>query len=160
MYDQAFLAKSAAGLDQISGGRFVLGLATGWRDEDYRVAGKEYAGRGKRLDEMIEYMQRAWRGELVEGATKGLTPTPTDGETVPLAIGGHTAVSVTRAVKYGIGWTAGGAAPDDVKALSVPVLGHRIILAPGAHLREMDESTVMQELLEKVIIPGGSYEPR
>ena len=50
--------------------------------------------------------------------------------------------------------------PDDVKALSVPVLGHRIILAPGAHLREMDETTVMNELLEKVIIPGGSYEPR
>ena len=121
VYDKAFLAKTAAGLDQISGGRFVLGLASGWRDEDYRVAGKEYAGRGRQLDEMFEYMQRAWRGELVEGATKGLTPTPTDGETVPLAIGGHTAVSVTRAVKYGIGWTAGGAAPDDVKALNASV---------------------------------------
>lgn len=50
--------------------------------------------------------------------------------------------------------------PDDVKALAVPVLGHRIILAPGAHLREIDESQVMQELLDRVIVPGGSYEPR
>lgn len=50
--------------------------------------------------------------------------------------------------------------PDDVKALAAPVLGHRIILAPGAHLREIDESKVMQELLDRVIVPGGSYEPR
>ena len=121
VYDQAFLAKSAAGLDQISGGRFVLGLATGWRDEDYRVAGKEYAGRGKRLDEMIEYMQRAWRSDLVDGATKGLTATPTNGESVPLAIGGHTPASFARAARYGIGWTAGGAAPDDVKSMNASV---------------------------------------
>jgi alkanesulfonate monooxygenase SsuD/methylene tetrahydromethanopterin reductase-like flavin-dependent oxidoreductase (luciferase family) len=118
VYDKAYLAKTAAGLDQISGGRFVLGLATGWRDEDYRVAGKEYAGRGKQLDEMIEYMLAAWRGELVEGATKGLTPTPTNGESVPLAIGGHNPAAFARAAKYGIGWTAGGAAPDDVKAMN------------------------------------------
>jgi MoxR-like ATPase len=50
--------------------------------------------------------------------------------------------------------------PDDVKALAAPVLGHRIILAPGAHLREIDESKVMQELLDRVIVPGGAYEPR
>jgi alkanesulfonate monooxygenase SsuD/methylene tetrahydromethanopterin reductase-like flavin-dependent oxidoreductase (luciferase family) len=118
VYDKAYLAKSAAGLDQLSGGRFVLGLASGWRDEDYRVAGKAYAGRGKQLDEMIEYMQGAWRGELVEGATKGLTPTPTNGESVPIAIGGHAPVAFARAAKYGVGWTAGGAAPDDVKAMN------------------------------------------
>jgi MoxR-like ATPase len=49
--------------------------------------------------------------------------------------------------------------PDDVKALAEPVLGHRIILAPGAHLRDLDESKVISELLDKVIVPGGSYEP-
>jgi MoxR-like ATPase len=47
--------------------------------------------------------------------------------------------------------------PDDVKALAEHVLGHRIILAPGAHLREMNESKVMEELLDKVIVPGGAY---
>lgn len=114
VYDRALLAKLAAGLDQLSEGRFVLGLATGWRDEDYVVAGKEHKGRGKRLDEEVEYMQRAWRGELVEGATKRLTPTPTNGESVPLAFGGTAPRCFVRAAKYGIGWTAGGAAPDDV----------------------------------------------
>ena len=118
VYDKAYLAKTAAGLDQISGGRFLLGLATGWRDEDYRVVGKSYAGRGRQLDEMIEYMQSAWRGELVAEATKGLTPTPTNGESVPLVIGGHTPASFARAAKYGTGWTAGGAAPDDVATMN------------------------------------------
>jgi MoxR-like ATPase len=50
--------------------------------------------------------------------------------------------------------------PDDVKALAGPVLGHRLILAPGAHLRDLDESKVINELLDKVIVPGGSYEPQ
>ncbi len=114
VYDAAFLAKAAAGLDQISEGRFVLGLGPGWRDEDYRIAGKEYAGRGRQLEELIEFMQRAWRGEIPGGATKKLTPTPVNGEAVPIAIGGHSEVAFTRAAKYGIGWTAGGASPDDV----------------------------------------------
>ena len=108
----------AAGLDQISEGRFVLGLASGWRDEDYHVAGKEYAGRGRQLDEMVEFMQRAWRGEIVDGATKKLTPTPTNGASVPLAFGGHTPAGFARAAKYGIGWTAGGASPDEVKGFT------------------------------------------
>ena len=47
--------------------------------------------------------------------------------------------------------------PDDVKALVEPVLGHRIILAPGAHLRDLDASNVIRELLDQVPVPGGSY---
>jgi alkanesulfonate monooxygenase SsuD/methylene tetrahydromethanopterin reductase-like flavin-dependent oxidoreductase (luciferase family) len=118
VYDRALLAKLAAGLDQISEGRFVLGLATGWREEDYVVAGKTYKGRGKRLDADIEYMRAAWRGELVEGATKRLTPTPSNGESVPLAFGGTAPQSFARVARYGVGWTAGGAAPDDVASLN------------------------------------------
>ena len=118
VYDRALLAKLAAGVDQISGGRFVLGLAPGWRDEDFVVAGKVYRGRGKRMDADIEYMLAAWRGELVEGATKGLTPTPSNGEAVPLAFGGTAAASFARVARFGVGWTAGGAAPDDVANLN------------------------------------------
>lgn len=115
VYDRALLAKTAAGLDQISGGRFVLGLAVGWREEDYRVAGREWRRRGRRLDEDVEFMQRAWRGEIVEGATKRLTPRPTNGESVPLAFGGTAPACFARAARYGEGWTAGGASPDEVK---------------------------------------------
>jgi alkanesulfonate monooxygenase SsuD/methylene tetrahydromethanopterin reductase-like flavin-dependent oxidoreductase (luciferase family) len=113
-YDPALLAKQAAGLDQISGGRFTLGLATGWRDEDFRIAGKDYASRGRRLDEDIEFMQRAWRGEIVDGATKKLTPPPTNGESVPLVFGGTAPAAFRRTARFGVGHTAGGASPDEV----------------------------------------------
>lgn len=114
VYDRALLAKLAAGLDQISEGRFTLGLASGWRDEDYVITGKDYARRGRQLDEDIEFLQRAWRGEIIDGTTKKLTPTPTNGESVPMAFGGTAPVCFDRAARAGIGWTAGGAAPDEV----------------------------------------------
>lgn len=117
VYDRALLAKQAAGLDQVSAGRFVLGLAAGWRDEDFRVAGREYRNRGRRLDDDVEFMKRAWRGEIVEGATKRLTPTPTNGESVPLAFGGTAPACFERSARHGIGWTAGGAAPTEVEGL-------------------------------------------
>jgi MoxR-like ATPase len=47
--------------------------------------------------------------------------------------------------------------PDDVKALVPPVLGHRLILAPGAHLRNLDDKQVLTEVLKRVVVPGGPY---
>ncbi len=45
--------------------------------------------------------------------------------------------------------------PDDVQQIAEPLLGHRLILAPGARLQERSESSVVEELLEKVLVPGG-----
>jgi MoxR-like ATPase len=47
--------------------------------------------------------------------------------------------------------------PDDVQALAFPVLGHRMILAPGARLQDLDEEKVLSELLNRVAVPGGEY---
>jgi len=45
--------------------------------------------------------------------------------------------------------------PDDIQALAVPVLAHRMILAPGAHLQDLDEEKVIAEILERLTVPGG-----
>jgi len=45
--------------------------------------------------------------------------------------------------------------PDDIKALAESVLGHRMILAPGAHLQDLDASKVLSEILERLNVPGG-----
>jgi MoxR-like ATPase len=45
--------------------------------------------------------------------------------------------------------------PDDIKALAGPVLGHRMILAPGAHLQDLDASKVLNEIIERLNVPGG-----
>ncbi len=106
------LAKEAASLDQISGGRFILGLGVGTRPDDYTASGTSFEDRGRRLDRALDLMRRAWAGELVEGAKKPVSPRPTRESGVPILIGGTSDNAVRRAVEWGIGWTAGGGGPD------------------------------------------------
>lgn len=47
--------------------------------------------------------------------------------------------------------------PDDVIALAAPILGHRLILAPGAHLRDLDDKQVLSEVIQRIVVPGGPY---
>jgi alkanesulfonate monooxygenase SsuD/methylene tetrahydromethanopterin reductase-like flavin-dependent oxidoreductase (luciferase family) len=108
------LAKEAASVDQISGGRFVLGVGVGARPDDFRATGMEFATRGRRWDEALEMIHQAWRGELVSGANNPVTPPPVRGDRVPMVFGGMTEKTIERTVKWGIGWTAGaGAAAAD-----------------------------------------------
>ena len=47
--------------------------------------------------------------------------------------------------------------PDDIKQIAPPILGHRLILAPGARLQDMNENVILDEILEKVPVPGGDF---
>src|SRR5438067_1665449 len=106
------LAKEAATLDQLSGGRLTLGLGVGARPDDFEAVGLDFATRGKRWDDDLELIHRAWRGELVAGALRPVGPTPVNGERVPILIGGMGDKAIERTVKWGIGWTVGGAPPE------------------------------------------------
>jgi alkanesulfonate monooxygenase SsuD/methylene tetrahydromethanopterin reductase-like flavin-dependent oxidoreductase (luciferase family) len=108
------LAKEAATLDQVSGGRFILGIAVGGRPDDYAAAGQDLATRGKRFDEGLELMHTAWRGEPVAGAGKPVSPRPVNGDRVPIVFGGEPRVAAPRMVRWGTGWTVGGVPPEMV----------------------------------------------
>jgi alkanesulfonate monooxygenase SsuD/methylene tetrahydromethanopterin reductase-like flavin-dependent oxidoreductase (luciferase family) len=111
------LARQAATLYQLSGGRFVLGIGVGARPDDFAVTGFNFKDRGKRLDAALDLMHRAWRGEPVPGTDKPVTPRPVNGHSVPLMIGGRADRSIDRVVKYGIGYTQGGGNPEGLKAM-------------------------------------------
>ncbi len=49
--------------------------------------------------------------------------------------------------------------PDDVKALALPALGHRLILGPAARMRDVSPEEILQELLDRVPVPGGDLRP-
>jgi alkanesulfonate monooxygenase SsuD/methylene tetrahydromethanopterin reductase-like flavin-dependent oxidoreductase (luciferase family) len=111
------LARQAAALDQLSRGRFVLGLGVGSRQDDFAVTGFNFHDRGKRLDAALDLMHRVWRGEPVPGSEKGVSPRPVNGHSVPLMFGGRVDHSIERVVKYGIGYTQGGGNPEGLKAM-------------------------------------------
>jgi len=48
--------------------------------------------------------------------------------------------------------------PDDIKALVVPVLGHRIILGPAARMRELNADQIVRELAFSIPVPGGDFQ--
>src|SRR5919205_1241240 len=59
----ALFAKQAASVDGISGGRLVLGLAVGAREDDYTASGVDFHTRGRRFEQMLEQWRRVWAGE-------------------------------------------------------------------------------------------------
>ena len=105
------LAKVAASVDQLSGGRLTLGLGVGSRKDDFDATGQRFEDRGKRFDQALELMHRVWKGEQVNDAQKPIGPAPVRGS-VPILIGGYGDPAIRRVVKWGIGYTVGGAGPE------------------------------------------------
>src|SRR4051812_41728119 len=106
----ASLAKESATIDSLSGGRLVLGLAVGGREDDYATAGVDFHSRGKLFDHQLEELTRLWAGE---GNSFG--PRPANGKRPSVLIGGSADVAFRRAAKYADGWTMGGGTPDMLK---------------------------------------------
>jgi alkanesulfonate monooxygenase SsuD/methylene tetrahydromethanopterin reductase-like flavin-dependent oxidoreductase (luciferase family) len=103
----ALFAKQAATIDHLSGGRLVLGLAPGGREDDYTLGGLDFHRRGRLFDEQLEALPRLWAGE------GGLGPAPASpGGRPGLLIGGANEKAYARAARHGDGWTAGGAGPE------------------------------------------------
>jgi probable F420-dependent oxidoreductase len=104
------VAKQAACLDVLSGGRFRLGIGVGWNEVEFTGLGENFRNRGRRSEEQVEVMQRLWAEPHVAFTGKwhtiedaGINPRPVGGK-VPLWYGGHADVTLRRVVKWGDGW--------------------------------------------------------
>ncbi len=117
----AELAKQAASVDQLTGGRLTLGLGIGWRASDFQLTGRDFGDRGRRFDEQLRDLQKAWAGEPLVDGTRPVGPPPVQQPGVPLIIGGTADASIRRAVEFGMGWTAGGLPPDAVGGMAEKV---------------------------------------
>jgi alkanesulfonate monooxygenase SsuD/methylene tetrahydromethanopterin reductase-like flavin-dependent oxidoreductase (luciferase family) len=110
----AELAKQAATVDQLTGGRLTLGLGVGWREGDFLLTGRDFATRGAAFEEILGDLRRSWAGEALDERAAPASPPPVQ-QPIPLIIGGTTEAAIRRVLEYGVGWTAGGA-PADVVA--------------------------------------------
>ena len=102
----ALLAKQAATIDALSGGRLTLGLAVGGRPDDFELSHVDFHRRGQIFEQQLVEMTSIWRGETSIG------PAPARGERPGLLIGGTSDVAFQRAAQHADGWTMGGGTPD------------------------------------------------
>jgi alkanesulfonate monooxygenase SsuD/methylene tetrahydromethanopterin reductase-like flavin-dependent oxidoreductase (luciferase family) len=100
----ALLAKEAASLDALSGGRLTLGLGIGGREDDYQAVGMSFADRGRRFDEQLATMKRVWAGEPLSDDIGPIGPPPVQPGGPPLLIGGFGSAALRRVGRWGEGF--------------------------------------------------------
>ncbi len=106
------LAKQAASVHHISGGRLVFGAAVGGRADDFEVSGIDMDGRGRVFEGQLATLKRVWAGE--EKGYAGPVGPNLD-EPPQLIVGGSVDAAFRRAARYGDGWMMGGGTPDQFR---------------------------------------------
>ncbi len=122
MHNPLMLAKRAATVDRLSGGRLRLGVGLGWLREEIESAGVDFASRGQRADEAIDAIRALWNGDRSRGAHyegdhfrfSGVQsfPRPVRPEGVPIEVGGTSPAAIRRAARRGDGWLSLGLRGD------------------------------------------------
>jgi probable F420-dependent oxidoreductase len=115
----ALVAKQAASLDVLSGGRFRLGVGVGWNEVEFIGLNEDFHNRGRRSEEQVEVMRALWadphvtlKGRWHNIDDAGINPRPAAGR-VPLWYGGHAEATLRRVVKWGDGWMPLAYAPGE-----------------------------------------------
>lgn len=105
------VARTWATLQQVSGGRAVLGAGVGWMREEFDALGVPFQGRGQRLDEQLDVLDLLWSGRPVryDGefySFPEVHPASTPPVPVPVVLGGHSPAALRRAARRAAGWFA------------------------------------------------------
>jgi probable F420-dependent oxidoreductase len=148
LHDPLRLAEDAAVVDQLSGGRLLLGIGNGWREEEFRMFDASRAERGARTQETIEVLRRAWTGRRFsfEGRTLRydrvrVTPQPARPGGPPILLGGYDRKAVIRAGRLADGYITDETGPDEVR-------GNLELVADGARGAGRDPDMMMVVLLQ------------
>jgi alkanesulfonate monooxygenase SsuD/methylene tetrahydromethanopterin reductase-like flavin-dependent oxidoreductase (luciferase family) len=112
--NEVLVAKQAAVVDQLSGGRLVLGVAQGGREDDYETLGARFAGRSERFERQIGRIREIWRDARQSDRNRGVIgPAPVQEPGPPIWAGAGAPKAVERALRVADGFvfgTAGAAA--------------------------------------------------
>ena len=105
------LAKATANVDQLSGGRFILGVGIGWAQEEFKVLNVPYRSRGVITNEYLEAVKLLWTqdvasydGKFVSFNEVHTAPRPIQAPHPPIWVGGPSDAAMRRTVRYGDAW--------------------------------------------------------
>ncbi|MDP6829963.1 MAG: LLM class F420-dependent oxidoreductase [Alphaproteobacteria bacterium] len=146
------VAKQAAEIDILTGGRMVLGIGVGWSKSEFEALGMNFANRGDRIEEQVDLLRRLWTDELVdfkgqwhEMSDMGMNPLPIQ-RPIPIWFGAMADVAIRRAARIGDGWLMSPRTkPDDVMKQKIEVF-HQAARAVGRDPAELGiDATVFAE---------------
>jgi alkanesulfonate monooxygenase SsuD/methylene tetrahydromethanopterin reductase-like flavin-dependent oxidoreductase (luciferase family) len=112
-------AKTAATVDRLGGGRFILGAGVGWLAEEFQALGIPFDRRAQRTREYIDVMRKLWaqrssshQGKFVNFTNVLSYPKPVNEKGVPVWFGGESGPALRRVAEYGDGWIGFNLLPD------------------------------------------------
>jgi probable F420-dependent oxidoreductase len=124
-----YLAKQAATLDVLSGGRFDLGLGVGWLATEFTATGVDLARRGARAEEYIRVLHTLWDNEIAEFSgdfytvpPSRMAPRPVQAGGPPILLGGVVPAALRRAGRMAAGWMSRSTADLDRIAEDIAVV--------------------------------------
>ncbi|MDH6243955.1 LLM class F420-dependent oxidoreductase [Mycobacterium sp. OTB74] len=110
-HNPVIVAKQAASLDKLSGGRFTLGIGTGWSREEFEALGVPFERRAARTAEYVDAMRTIWHddvasfdGEFVNFTSIRVNPKPVRDRHIPIVLGGNSDAALRRVAAWGDGW--------------------------------------------------------
>ncbi|TMC86659.1 MAG: LLM class F420-dependent oxidoreductase [Chloroflexi bacterium] len=119
----ALVAKQAAEVDVLTGGKLRLGVGVGWNPVEYEALGMNFQARGRVVEEQIEVMRLLWSQEVVSYKGQyhtiteaGLNPLPIR-RSIPIWLGGSANVLLRRVARIGDGWFPQGQPDDHMRRL-------------------------------------------
>jgi alkanesulfonate monooxygenase SsuD/methylene tetrahydromethanopterin reductase-like flavin-dependent oxidoreductase (luciferase family) len=116
--ETTLLARQAATIDVLSGGRLTLGIGIGVRENDYLATGFDFHRRGRRVEEQLPTLRRLWSGEELSDEVGAIGPRPCGTDGPELLIGGYVPAIARRIAKWGDGYMApGGGEPESLLAM-------------------------------------------
>ncbi len=131
------VAKQAATLDLLSGGRLILGVGVGWMREEFELLGQHFSTRGERTDAGIVTLRASWSDDPIDfrGAASGpgsvaMAPKPRQGASLPVWVGGDSSAAPARAVRLGDGWFGSNVRPGAYAGLAGEVRRRRRNVLP------------------------------
>jgi alkanesulfonate monooxygenase SsuD/methylene tetrahydromethanopterin reductase-like flavin-dependent oxidoreductase (luciferase family) len=129
LYHPLRLAEDAAVVDQLSGGRLVLGLGMGYAEVEYASYGVDVGSRGTRMADLLRFLRRAWsgeqiswQGEAIRGDRLRVTPVPRRPGGVPVWVGAYAPGAVRRAGVLADGHIVGRGQPHIIEAATRALL--------------------------------------